>query len=143
MPFASYAEHIADAQREHGARYIGPFEYAQRPISTPAPEPRPASVGLSGLEKIKVMMLRDKLLANTELLPYTLLSKADDWTEAHFEELIKKSPRAAVRFLMAYRESKFFLDICLEPDSQTNEAITTPEPKKKNKLNIKMHPASY
>jgi len=141
-----YADNVDRALRS-GAALPSESEYLHEGFkrftliasTEPPAEARPAPTGLSGLEKIKVMMLRDKLLANKQLLPYSLLSEADDWTEAHFEELIKKSPGAAVRFLMAYRESKLFLDVCLEPDSQTNEAITTPEPKKKNKLNIKMH----
>lgn len=117
-----YADNVDRALRS-GAAIPSESEYLHEGFkrftliaSTEPPTAPPAPAGLSGLEKIKVMMFSDKLLANTELVP-SLLSEADDWTEAHFEQLLKRSPRALIRFAMAHRDWNHLLQIFLEATS--------------------------
>ena len=139
MALTSIYEDIVERRAANEALAVFDYQMNFKPsVAAPAPAP----TGLSTREKMKVKNFLFKSLMNTEYVHHSLLSEADDWTEAHFEELNKRSPHTLLRLLMAYRESKrqlqFLLELSLEADSPTNDAITTPEPKKKNKLNIKI-----
>jgi hypothetical protein len=141
MALTSIYEDIVERRAANEALAVFDYQMNFKP-SVAAPESPPAPAGLSAREKMKVKNFLFKLLMNTEYVHGSLLSEADDWMEAHFEELNKRSPHALIRLLMAYRVSKrqlqFLLEVSLEADNPTKEAITMPEPKKKNKLNIKI-----
>lgn len=114
MSLLSHAEHIADVQREHGARgYIGPFEYPQRPISKPVANVSDESViviqytpgslarGFTWRNRIAVRNFITKLQSDPEHVSPALLSEAAGWTLAHFKEVGKRSPDALARLAMA------------------------------------------
>ena len=118
MALGKYYEDTVEARRENGAAIVFDYQHPQENpkrvthVETPS-EPRPSRLTFRNRIALRVFVL--KLEANRECVSPELLEQTREWTAAHFRELARRSPEAAARLAMAYRDETVRLKPPPEP----------------------------